>query len=219
MSIPLQTLQPLSLADITPEHPLRNVPEIAALVALRGTDLALAPFRIVPPAAEARFYKLNNLPAQLRDLFAQVDPNDPDEDDIEELSPEAQKLIGSHYLLDEFIDIFYDGISTLPGQVRVRHPHGTGYDPDGQTATRGRPALIALKRLWADAWEFEVLMDRLEHHHTTTPDPQPVIITAAGLDDAEAGLEHQVSDHLGREVRVQTDNGYITRVIFRGEPS
>lgn len=218
MSIPLRQLQPLSLADIGAEHPLRDVDEIRALTTLRDAgdpELVLAPFRIVPPEAEERFYKLNNLPAQLRDLFAEVDPEDPDEDDIEELSPDAQKLISSHYLLDEFIDVFYDGIAALPGQVRVRHPFGTGYDPEGDAVVRGRPALIALKRLWASAWEFEVLMDRLEHHHTIALDPHPVIITAAGLDDAPADLERRASDLLERDVVLKLDNGHITRVGFR----
>ena len=137
--------------------------EVAALYALQEAGLKVAPLRIVPAAAEESFYRLNNLPTRLNALFAGVDVGDPDEDDVEELAPEAQGLLMTHYLLDEFVDLFYEGLAGLPGRVRLRRPQkGDQARLPGRVASRGRPALLALKTLWADDWSFDTLMARLK---------------------------------------------------------
>ena len=181
-------------------------PELAALQRLGDAGLTLAPLRVVPDEVEETFYRTNNLPAQLSNLFRGLDLSNPDEDDIEELAPEAQGLLKAHFLLDETIDLFYEGLSPLPSRVRVRRPSQTGQmDKDaGYTATRGRPALIALKNTWVADWSFEALMTRLEKNHSVALQARPVLISAAGLEPTP-DLAERAAEVLGRQVAVLSD--------------
>lgn len=190
---------PQRLTQLEPDHAALQDPELAALYALHQADMTVADMVIVPAAAEERFYRLNNLAQQLLALFAGVDPSDPDEDDIEEHAPAAQKLVRSHYLLDEFIDLFYDRLRVLPSQVEVRQPVYAGNQP-GKRATRGRPALLAVKTTWADAWSFDSLMTRLEKDATLAPRAQPIIITGAGRQAADDSANARASHILGYDV-------------------
>lgn len=162
---------PLPLAGLEPGHPAREELEIRDLLALRDAGVEVAPIVVVPAAAEARFYRWNNLSARLAALFARVDLADPDEDDLEELAPAAEALLREHFLLDETVDAFYESTSRLPPRLRVRRPGG-----EGRPAGRGRPALLALKRAWADAWSAEALEDRLRSGFPLVPDPRPVLV-------------------------------------------
>jgi len=114
-------------------------PELGALLQLAAAGFRVAPIRVVPAAAEETFYRLNNLPAQLSALFAGLDLTDPDEDDLEERAPAAARLVRSHFLLDEFVDLFYTGLAGLPTRLRVRRPHAPGAAATGRVVTRGRP--------------------------------------------------------------------------------
>ena len=187
--------------------------EVAALYALQEAGLKVAPLRIVPAAAEESFYRLNNLPARLNALFAGVDPGDPDEDDIEELAPEAQGLLMTHYLLDEFVDLFYEGLAGLPGRVRLRRPQKGGQARlPGHKASRGRPALLALKALWADDWSFDTLMARLEGDGVALA-ARPVLVQSAE-EARDERSSRAASDILGRDVSVWSGTGGISRVVL-----
>ncbi len=184
-------------------------PELSALQRLDDAGLTLAPLRVVPAEVEETFYRTNNLPKQLNDLFRGLDLSNPDEDDIEELAPEAQGLLKAHFLLDEVVDLFYEGLSALPSKVRVRRPGS-----EGCTATRGRPALIALKNTWVEDWSFDALMTRLEKNHSVALQARPVLVGASGLEPT-SDLSERAAEVLGRDVTVLTepDTG-ITGVRF-----
>lgn len=176
-------------------------PELSALQQLEDAGLSLAPLRVVPAEVEETFYRTNNLPAQLNGLFEGLDLSNPDEDDIEELAPEAQGLLKAHFLLDETIDLFYEGLSPLPSRVRVRRSSGRPNEEPGHTTTRGRPALIALKNIWVEDWSFDALMARLEKRHSVALQARPVVVSAVGLEPTP-DLNERATEILGREVTV-----------------
>jgi hypothetical protein len=167
--------------------------EIRELKTLAEGGLPVAPTVVVPPAAEEEFYRLNNLGGRLGTLFAGVDLRDPDDDDIDELAPEAERLVAAHFLLDEFIDRFYGATASLPELVRVRRPGETG-----AVSRRGRPSLLALKRSWSDDWGFERLWARLSGGASLLPAPRALLIQPASLDRLEP-LEADASALLGRK--------------------
>ena len=178
-------------------------PELSALQRLEDAGLTLAPLRVVPAEVEETFYRTNNLPAQLSALFRGLDLSNPDEDDIEELAPEAQALLKAHFLLDGAIDLFYEGLSPLPSRVRVRRSGATD-EESGLTATRGRPALIALKNIWVADWSFEALMTRLEKSHSVALQARPVLVGAEGLEPTP-DLSERAAEVLGQQVSVLSE--------------
>ena len=202
----LQQVTPAFLDTSTPAHD----PELQALITLKQAGLRVAPVLIAPAEMEERFYRLNNLPEQLNALFKHLDLRDPDEDDIEELAPRAIALLKTHYLLDETIDLFYESLTPLPSRVRVRRP-----GEDGVSVLKGRPALIALKQLWADAWTFEALMTRLTRETSIALEARPVLIHSDNLVVASVTHNEQASRLLGRPVSLRQDDALgISRVIF-----
>jgi hypothetical protein len=64
--------------------------------------------------------------------------------------PTAAAWVRGHALLDAVVDTFYDALVGLPPNVMVRRPGALG-----SVAARGRPALLAVKRVWADDWRLE----------------------------------------------------------------
>ena len=171
--------------------------ELRALAALREAGVPLAPAVVVPPAVEERFYRLNNLAERLQDLFVGVDAGDPDEDDLEERAPEARATLRTAYLLDEFVDAFYASLDALPAALEVRRP-GAG----GERVRRGRPALLALKRLWEADWTFEALLARTARGGGLVPTARPVLVHGRTHDlrDAEpAGRDPVPGDTSGRD--------------------
>ena len=197
---------PTPLTDLaTADASLNTSPELAALARLAAAGIRLAPLRVVPAAAEETFYRLNNLPAQLSALFAGLDLTDPDEDDLEELAPAAQALLRQHFLLDEFVDFFYAGLTGLPQRIRVRRPNTPGTEAAGRVVTRGRPALLALKDLWTDDWSFDALWTRTQRTGSVALAARPLVLappTQTDAGDAEAG---RVSQLLAQRVRLLHD--------------
>ena len=116
------SLKPDLLSALPPDAADVRPLETASLRTLQQSGVSVAPIMVVPASVEERFYRLNNLVPQLEALFLGVDPSDPDEDDLEELAPAAVTLFKTHFLLDEFIDSFYDGLAALPTNLRVRRP-------------------------------------------------------------------------------------------------
>jgi hypothetical protein len=154
--------------------PLDPSSELGWLRRAEALGVDIAPMAVVPARVEHDFYRWNNLPSRLDALFAAVDPNDPDDDDLEDLAPTADAWIRGHALLDEVVDAFYAALVGLPGQLVVRRPGA-----DGRRAPRGRPALLALKRIWADDWGRDQLAGR--SGAGWVPTPRPVLVHAADL--------------------------------------
>jgi hypothetical protein len=199
--------------------------------------LAVTPIVIVPTEVERRYYLLNNLPERLRRLFTGVDLEDPDEDDLEDLAPAAVALVRGHALLDEVVEALYGALEPLPTTVVVRRssaprppgaaedadrapdeagiapdeagvaPEGAGIAPDRAGVASGRPALLALKRLWADEWRHEAVARRLAAGHGLVPEARPLLIHDARVRQVAAserpeGVARVWCDLSGRLARV-----------------
>lgn len=147
--------------------------ERASLEALHGV-VRLARRVVVPAAAEAAFYRLNQLPGRLEALFGNVVSRDPDEDDVEELAPDARALIAQHVLDDVFVEAFYEACGGLTERVRVRR-----LGEAGDVALRGRPALLAMRAIWAEAWTDAAITERLRNTGELLPPPRAVIVHGA----------------------------------------
>ena len=195
--------------------PLTQHPEISALVKLQAAGLVTAEMVFIPPASEEQFYQLNNLPHQLLMLFRGVDLADPDEDDIEELAPQAQALLRSHYLLDEQIEAFYELLKRLPAKVVVRRVSLDVLETPSKPVVRGRPALLAVKDLWTDEWSFDALMTRLQQTQTLAPAASPVVVVGAGQQAGDDALHTQASQILDQAVSVDVLEGAICGVSAR----
>ncbi len=198
--------RPRPLASLDPAE-LDADPELHDLAALAAASVPVATVVIVPSAAEERFYRLNNLPQQLLRAFAAVDPSDPDEDDVEEAAPAARRLIREHFLLDEFVDAFYEELSQLPPDLRVRRG-----GEDGEAAARGRPALLALKHVYERDWTAEAVLGRLAAGHGIALEARPVLLHAADDGHPAGELSRRASAALGSPVVVSAAQGRVTRV-------
>lgn len=175
-------------------HPDRDVAgpagraEVEALRAAAATT-PLAPRVWVPASVEAAFYRLNRLPPRLEALFDGVAGPDPDEDDVEDVAPEARALIAEHALMDLFVEAFYEVLRPLPAAVRVRRL-GTA----GRVAVRGRPALLALRATWADDFADEAIVRRLRAGGSVVPPARGTVVHAddvagaSGFVDVEGAL-------------------------------
>lgn len=156
--------------------PFEPSSELGWLRRAEALGVPIAPMAVVPARVEHDFYRWNNLPSRFDALFIDVDPRDPDEDDLEELAPTAMAWVRDHALLDEVVDAFYDALFGLPTRIVVRRPGAVGV-----AAGRGRPALLALKRTWAADWAVDRLALRAATGAGWRPPPQPILIHAADL--------------------------------------
>ena len=182
---------------------------------LAAAGFRVAPLRVVAAASEETFYRLNNLPAQLAALFAGLDLTDPDEDDLEERVETAQALLKRHFLLDEFVDVFYTGLEGLPPTLRVRRPHSAAASSAGRVVTKGRPALLALKETWTDDWGFDALWGRVRAEHSVALAARAVLLTPPVQDDAGDAEAGRASQLLTRRVRLLHDPALgVTGVRF-----
>lgn len=200
---------PSLVTSLLPDSPDLRWLELASLRTLQLGGVPVAPILVVPAAAEERFYRLNNLVPQLEALFRGVDPANPDEDDLEEFAPDALALFKNHFLLDEFIDLFYDALHALPGSMRVRRPGRAGV-----TSVSGRPALVALKDTWAADWSFEALEERLKRTPSFALEARPVLLSPAAETPAPPELTVQVGDFLERPVQVWVNDLGVSRLSF-----
>lgn len=203
------TLRPKLLSALEPDSTELRHLELDSLKTLQVSGIAIAPLAVVPAGVEERFYRLNNLASQLEALFHRVDPSDPDEDDLEELAPEALALFKAHFLLDEFIDLFYEVLKALPEGVHVRRPSRAGLK-----SVRGRPALVALKATWAEDWSFETLSERLSRTQRLALEARPVLLSPAAEAPASPEVAAQVQRLLGRPVKVWASDLGVSRLSF-----
>lgn len=191
---------PLLLKDYLPGTTLLGAEgELRTLARLEAAGLPVAPTRVVSAEEEARFYRLNNLPARLTAIFADLELADPDEDEIEERAPEAEALVRTHFLLDEFIDLFYASLHTMPSRLSLRRPA----EAAGAEAARGRPALLALKTLWAFEWRAERVMARLAASASVALEARPVLIQPAGSVPAPPAVAREAATLLGEEFELR----------------
>lgn len=182
--------------------------ELSQLERLSAAGLPLAPIVALPAAIEEDFYRLNNLPARIARLFDTVSLHDPDEDDIEEIAPQIRSLLRSHYLLDEVIDAFYEATAALGARLRVRRPGHSG-----AVATAGRPALLAVKRIWEADWEEEALLARLRGGDGLTPQVRPLLIHSVDEPLSSADLTARIRGVLGGSVDpFGLPDGRLTRI-------
>jgi hypothetical protein len=203
----MNSLLPKTLESLPFNHP-DLVGELKSLKTLEQAGLVIAPLLVIPAALEEHFYHLNNLPAQLSKLFANINLKRPDEDDLEDLAPQAQSLIKKHFFLDEIIDMIYSMLQPMPERVVLRRP-----DENGLEVLNGRPALMAIKDLWAEDWTFEVLLERLEKSSSIAITERPIIIQNVGGTSSEA-LSKQASQLLGNTIQVEANQQGVTRVLL-----
>jgi hypothetical protein len=83
-----------------------------------------------------------------------------------------------------------------------------GVAPDGARVASGRPALLALKRLWADEWRHEAVARRLAAGHGLVPEARPLLIHDARVRQVAAaerpeGVARVWCDLSGRLARVE----------------
>jgi hypothetical protein len=97
------------------------------------------------------------------------------------------------------VDAFYDALVGLPSRLVVRRPGA-----DGRQAGRGRPALLALKRVWADDWSVAALARRAGAGGGWLPAPRPVLVHAADL-RPDATLAAAAGRALDRSVEAWCD--------------
>jgi hypothetical protein len=181
--------------------------ELAWLRRAEAHGVPITPMAVVPAQVEADFYRWNNLPARLEALFADLDGLDPDEDDLDELLPTAAALVRGHALLDAVVDTFYDALVGLPPNVMVRRPGALG-----SLAARGRPALIAVKRVWAEDWRLEATLGRVTRGRGWLPTPREVLVHAADV-HPDPVVSSAASDAIGRPVSAWSDReGRLARL-------
>jgi len=181
--------------------------ELAWLRRAEAHGVPITPMAVVPAQVEADFYRWNNLPARLEALFAGLDGLDPDEDDVDELLPTAAAWVRGHALLDAVVDTFYDALTGLPPNVLVRRPGAPG-----TAAARGRPALIAVKRVWADDWLLDATLGRVTRGRGWLPTPRAVLVHAADV-HPDPIVSSAASDAIGRPVGAWSDReGRLARL-------
>ena len=166
-----------------PRFELEVANELSWLLRAERAGVNVTPMTVVPPAVESAFYRLNNLPERFGRLFEGVAGDDPDEDDLEEHVGEARALVLEHALLDEVVDSLYESLAASPERVVVR-PAGEA----GVAADRGRGALLAIKRAWADEWELEKLLARLRAGRGLLPSARAFLLHDAAIDRATEEL-------------------------------
>jgi hypothetical protein len=189
--------RPTTLADL--RGTLAGATEIERLRRLATHGIAIAPMAVVPARVEGDFYRWNHLRARVDDLFGGVDPQDPDEDDLDDLAPIAAAWVQGHALLDEVIDDLYAVLGALPERLTVRRP-----DAEGVVARRGRPALLAVKRVWTEEWEPQRLAERAARGEGWMPRPRPVLVHDAEI-VPDPRLASAATTALGHPLRAWSD--------------
>lgn len=198
------------MTRIAVDAPPDAAPELAWLRRAQELGVPIAPMAIVTEAVERDFYRLAQLEPRVLGHFANVDPRDPDEDDLEDLVPDVAAWVLDAALLVEVVEGFYEAQAGLSPRVRVRRAGA-----EGVVAVRGRPALVAVKRTWAAAWTPTAVAARLAAGGAWMPRPAPVLVHDADLrPDADAASA--ASAALGREVDAWSDaRGRLARLALR----
>jgi hypothetical protein len=183
------------------------------LVGLEAQDLGRLEPTLVAPGfvwfthGEEQFYLSNNLPEQLRDVFKAFNPRRLDEDALEVACDWAQKLVRESYLLEDFVALFYTALKNvgIEGNLHVRRE----FSSDLELGQDRRGALLALKRVWAQDWAFEAVLERLDASGQIGVDARPSLIFAGPGGTIDSECSSQVSKLLGRKIQARVWNGRI----------
>jgi hypothetical protein len=195
--------QPLALVGTESQH----------LGRLMQAGIAVVPGFVYGSWSEEQFYLSNNLPENLRQYFRHLNIKRLDEDQLFSACEQAQRLLAGSYLLEEFIGqtnlaMQNLGLDTNSATVYLRRPGVMA----AETGVGRRGALLALKRLWLRAWDFETVLARLDDTGSFALEVEPtLLLTALGVPDA--ALSNKASTLLGTTVRVTAANGAITGVF------
>lgn len=183
--------------------------ELAWLQRADAAGVPVTPMVVVPAHVEADYYRWNNIPERITARFANLDPRDPDEDEVEELAPLVGRWMMEHALLDAVIDNLYATFSGLAERLLVRRPGA-----DGVIATRGRPALLALKRSWAADWTLSAVMARCTARGDWQPSPRPMLLHDADI-HPDPELASAASAALAQPVGAWSDrSGQLARLAL-----
>lgn len=197
-------------APLATDAPFDGGAELAWLRRAQELGVPVAPMAVVTADVERDFYHLAQLEPRVRERFAGIDPRDPDEDDLEDLTPEVATWVLDAALLVEVVEGFYEALAGLPARVRVRRPGAVG-----TVAVRGRPALVAVKRTWAADWAPTAVAARLAAGGDWMPVPAPVLVHAADVHPDPAAAT-AASRALGRAVEAWCDErGRLARLALR----
>lgn len=152
------------------------------------------PAFVIPTGFEEAFYRQNNLPAQLKGLFAPVRPERIDEDALEPLCQRASALILGSALLDDAVQQMYQALHSAEldsGMVHLRRP-GERRVQQAQARPPGVEVLHALKRLWAEDWHFGAVLDRLDTAGSVALEAQPVLVLRGAIGQTDDRMAQQL---------------------------
>lgn len=137
---------------------------------------------LVPASFEEEYYVGVNLPEQLARLFAPINPNRIDEDVLEGLCDKAQELVRGSSLSDDAVQLFYRALKNAgldSGAIEVWRPDSTEKERAARVMPPGTAALHALKRVWAQDWTFEAVLERLDDTGGIGADARPTLLRRA----------------------------------------
>ena len=194
------------------ERPLELVGEEARWLGMvEAAGLVVAPGMVVHASAEESFYLSNNLPEQLRKLFAHINPRRIDEDALEDACARAESMVTGSVLLEDFTSLVGIALTNLRamGELHMRRP--------GETASErgtGRPgALVALKRLWARDWSFDAVLQRIEEGGSVGMDARPTLLFTGPLGGEDPDASARAAGLLGRPVTALTAGGLLNGLL------
>jgi hypothetical protein len=190
-----------------------SVSRAQPLVGLETQDLGRLEPTLVAPGfvwfthGEEQFYLSNNLPEQLRDVFKPFNPRRLDEDALEVACERAQKLVRESYVLEDFVAQSYTALKNVgvEGTLHVRRE----FSSKSETGQDRRGALLALKRVWAQDWTFEAVLERLDTSGKIGVEARPSLIFAGPGGAIDAERSGQVSKTLGRKIQARVWDGQI----------
>ena len=169
------------------------VGEEALLLARHAARLPSA--FVLTPSFEEAFYRTANLPEQLGRLFAPLNPARLDEDALERLCEQAQRLVRGSSLLDDHVQLFYRALANAglsDGPLHLRRP-GERQAEAARSHPPGSEALQALKRLWARDWRFEAVLARLDAAGSVALEARAVLLLAGELGREDPALAAELS--------------------------
>ncbi|ACO47052.1 hypothetical protein DEDE109153_14295 [Deinococcus deserti] len=164
------------------QHPVHEVGAETHRLAAHGV-----PGMLIPAGFEEAYYRYANLPEQLARLFRPVNPARIDEDLLEPLTDQAQNLIRTSFLVDDAVQVFYRALGNAGlanGELHARRP-GIQHTQTARVTPPGTAALHAVKRLWAQDWTFEAVLERLDMTGSVALEARPTLLLAGppGLQD------------------------------------
>jgi hypothetical protein len=192
-----------------------------SLVGLEAQHLGMLDPTLVGPGfvwlthGEEQFYLSNNLPEQLREVFKPFNPRRLDEDALEVACERAQKLVRESYVLEDFVAQSYTALKNvgIEGSLHVRREYRE-FSGQLETGHDRRGALLALKRVWAQDWAFDAVLERLDTSGQIGVNARASLIFAGPGGAVDAERTSQVSKALGKTVVARVWDGRVVGLGF-----